>query len=114
MTSVGHMRAEAARVGEVAEHPTDRQHANQRDKTDDADRDVALGDRQRVRFAGFARARCGHRAGQAADHRLHQLEQGPNRGDTDRAGADEAHFVCSRSLCASAPAAVVRSPVSAE
>ena len=107
------MRAEAARVAKITEHPADRQHANQRDKTDDADRNVALGDRQRVGFAGFARARGSHRAGEATRNRLHQLQQRPDRRNADRARADETHFVL-QVFCASAAAAVVRSPAMAE
>ena len=47
------MRAEAALIAEISEHPADRQHARQRDQTDDADRDVALGDWQRVGLASL-------------------------------------------------------------
>ena len=50
------MRPESARVCEVAEHPRDRKHASQRHQADNTDRNIALGDRQRLRFAGLARA----------------------------------------------------------
>src|SRR5947209_7228333 len=92
------MRAESARVCEVAENPTDWQHANQRDKTDNADRDVALGDRQRIRLAGLARARRGHRARETVQDRFAELQQGPNRGNPNRTRADEPDFVAPRAL----------------
>ena len=42
---------------------------------------------------GLARARRGHRAGQAARDRFHQLQQCPDCGNANRPGADEAHLV---------------------
>ena len=65
------MRTEAAGVAEIAEQPSDRQHARQSDKTDDTDWNVALRDRKRVGFAGFARACSGHRTRETARNRLH-------------------------------------------
>ena len=86
------MRAETARVCEIAEEPADGQHARQCDKTDNADWNVALGDRQRFGFARFTRARRSHRAGQTADKRLSQLQQSPNCRNPDRAGANVSDF----------------------
>ena len=68
------MSAETAYVAEIAEQPRDRQHADQRDKADNADRNVALGDRQRIGLAGFACARRSQRPSQAPGNRLHQLQ----------------------------------------
>ena len=67
------MCTETAGVGEIAEQPPDRQHADQSDNTDNANWNVALGDRQRVGLSGFARARGGHRAGEPARNRLNQF-----------------------------------------
>ena len=92
------MRAESTRVCEVAEHPADRQHANQRNQTDDADRNIALGDRQRVRFAGLARTRSGHRAGKALRDWLDKLQQCPDRRNADRACAEETDFFAPSAL----------------
>ena len=43
--------------------------------------------------AGAARAAGGERRGDALDDRADDLEQGPDRGDADRAGADEPHLL---------------------
>ena len=67
-----------------------------RDDADDADRNVAFGNRQRVGFAGFTRARRSHRAGQAADQRLYQFQQSPDRRNADRAGANVSDFAAPR------------------
>ena len=72
------MRAETARSAEIAEQPANREHASQCDKTDNADRDITLGNRQRVCLARFACARCGHRAGETLGDGFYQFEQGPN------------------------------------
>ena len=67
------MRAEAALIAEISEKPANRQHAHQRDETDDTDWDVALGNWQRIGFAGLARARSSHRAGETTRNRLYQF-----------------------------------------
>src|SRR5205814_6478161 len=59
---------------------------------DNADRDVAFSNWQRVGFARFARTRCRHRAGEAARNWLYQFEQRPNRRNADRARADKTDF----------------------
>src|SRR5713101_2135336 len=59
------MRAATAGVSKIAEQPPDRQHTNQSDKTDNADRNIAFGNWQRVALPRFARARRCHRAGKS-------------------------------------------------
>ena len=90
------MRSEAAAASEIAQKPADRQHASECDQTDDTDRNVAFGNRQRVGFTRFARARRSHRAGQTTDQRLCQLQQSPNRRNADRAGANVSDFAAPR------------------
>src|SRR2546423_11753125 len=87
------MRAESALIGEVAEDPGDRQHANKGDNSDNADGNVAFADRRGIRLASLARARRRHRAGETNRDWLYQLEQCPDRGNADRARAEETHFV---------------------
>src|SRR5215467_6731760 len=86
------MRAESARVSKSAEEPTDWQHTSQGDNTYNTDWHVALSNRQCFGFARFTRARCSHRAGKTCDQRLCQLQQSPNRRNTDRAGANVSDF----------------------
>jgi hypothetical protein len=67
------MRAETAAVAEISEQPPDRQHTNQSDKTDKADRNIAFGNWQRVALPGLARTRRSHCAGESARNRLDQF-----------------------------------------
>ena len=67
------MRAEAARVSKIPEQRGDRQHADKCDDANNTDWNVALGNRQRVGLACFARARRRHRAGEPARNWLHQF-----------------------------------------
>ena len=90
------MRTESAGICKIPEQPADRQHASECDQTDDTDRNVAFGNRQRVGFTRFARARRSHRAGQTTDQRLCQLQQSPNRRNADRAGANVSDFAAPR------------------
>src|SRR5205807_4176826 len=86
------MRAQTARGPEISEQPADWHHADQRHDADNADRDVAFGNWQRVGLARFTRARCSHRAGEAARDWLYQFEQRPNGGNADRARANKTDF----------------------
>ena len=60
---------------------------------DQADRNVALLKRQRVARPAVARPRCAEGGGEAAQDRPDDDEQGPDRGDADHAGAEEADLV---------------------
>ncbi len=84
------------RLGEGGEQEADRDHRPDDGHGDDSDRDVALGQRQAVLPAETARAAGGERRGDALDDRADDLEQGPDRGDADRPGADEADFCAER------------------
>src|SRR6476646_3503991 len=84
------MCTETAAVAEISEQPGDRQHADQRYQSDNADRNVALSDRQCIRPAGFSRARCSNRTSESSGHGFNKFEKGPNRRNANRASADEA------------------------
>src|SRR5215470_15771463 len=86
------MRAESTGIAKIAQQPSDRQHANQCDQTDDADWNIAFRDRQRVGFTRFTRARRSHRACQAADKGLCKLQQSPNCRNANRAGTNVSDF----------------------
>src|SRR5713101_9431817 len=92
------MRAETTARTKIAEQPADRQHADQCDNTDNTDWNVALGDRQRIGFAGLARTRSGHRAGEPTGNWLYQFQQRPDRRYADCACAEETHFVTPSTL----------------
>ena len=80
---------ERAAGDELPEQEGDRDQHGEDDQRHPADRDVALDQRQHLAAAALLRG--GERALDAADDRAEQLEQGPDRGDADHAGAEEAH-----------------------
>ena len=87
------MIAEPAATREVRQQYTDGQHTQQRDKANQANRDVLLGARQQCRVAFRPRARSDHGRAQAPCHWLRELCQRPYRGDPDGARANEAYLV---------------------
>src|SRR5713101_5803802 len=92
------MRAETAAVAEIAEQPTDWQHADQCDYTHNAEWNVALGDRQRVGLSGLARMRGGNRTGEPTGNWLYQFQQRTDRRNADCACAEDTHFVTPSTL----------------
>ncbi len=107
------MRTEAACIAEIAEQPADRQHAHQRDNTDDADRNVALRDWQRVGFAGFTRTRGSHRTGRPLATGFTNFSS-VQIAETPIAPAPTKRTFVLHVFCASAAAAVVISPAISE
>ncbi|MPM19792.1 hypothetical protein SDC9_66218 [bioreactor metagenome] len=94
---------QAARVGgqrgvadEQPQHQADRDHRGQGDAGHHGDRQVALGARQAL--AAAARLHHPDRLGDAAEDRAGDLQQRPDRGDRDGAGADEPDVVGERVL----------------
>ncbi len=80
-------------VGEGVEQQPDRDHRQEDHRADDGDRDVPLGDVDARVAAGAPRAVGGQRGDDPPGDRSDDLEQGPDRGDPDRAGPDEPHFL---------------------
>src|SRR4029079_18170420 len=83
------------RIGarEGVQQEPDGDHRDEDGRGDDADRDVALGDRQRVARAALALAVVRDRGPDSADDRAKDPQQRPDGRDADGPGADEADLV---------------------
>ena len=111
------MLTQARAAREVPQQPADGQDADQRHQAHLIHRNIVLGARQRVPFAGLACPGGSDGAFQATDHRLHELDECPDGGHGDGAGAHVTHIVApggmrelSRIACGRVQCAVVRHP----
>src|SRR5215472_10937660 len=86
------MRAKSAGVAEISEQPGNRQHTDQRYKSDNPDRNIAFSDGQCIGLSGFSRARRSHCASETSGDGFNEFEKRPNRRNTDRASTNETYF----------------------
>src|SRR5438067_2341100 len=77
-------------AGEGVKQEPDWDHRDKDCRSDDADGDVALGDRKRFAPAGLAFAAGSKGAANAGNDRSDDPQQGPDRGDADSPGTDKA------------------------